>query len=131
MPSMLRHEAVEPKHYQADGYNCGLIAFILCLEKFKKVETIHKLSQEEQNVYVHEIRVKFISIITDVWLILNDGLFDSLKDHVSMEHGEATNKHHVNKWLVCHKLFDYGKFDYKKKKAKKVRMQMTYLKSIR
>ena len=47
-PSILHHEAKERIFTQPDGYNCGIVSLIHCLEKFQKNEKFHKLSFKNQ-----------------------------------------------------------------------------------
>ena len=35
-----------------------------------------------------------------------------------MEHGETTNRQDINKWIVCHNLFNMGVFSYKQPNKK-------------
>ena len=143
-PSMLCHKPVEPKIYQNDGYNCGLIAFVHCLEAYKKSEKVHTLLQQKQDDFMNEMRLKIMSIASDFWLMFNGDEFDKLKDHLFMEHGETKNKNDVSKWILCHNLFDSGVFTYKQpnnknnttanevyKKYKAKTLQAMYAKEIK
>ena len=47
-----------------------------------------------------------------MWLEMNLEHFNSLKEHCFMEDGEIDNIKDIEKWKLCHQLFDYGVFKY-------------------
>ena len=113
-PSMLKHYALKPKFCQADSYNCGIISFVHCLEAYKNKETFHTLEIQKQIEFVHDLRLRLLSIVSDLWLLFNFKEYDCIKDHVFMEHGEIENKKSLEKWKFVHYLFDNGIFTYRK-----------------
>ena len=76
---MLRHKPVEPTIYQNDGYNCGIIAFVNCLEKYTNSKRVHRLSQQKQDKFMMDMGLKILSIASDLWMIFNGDKLTSLK----------------------------------------------------
>ena len=111
-PSILRHYAETPTFMQRDGYNCGIISYVHCIETYKQSKKFHELDGLNQDKYMAELRTKLLSIASDFWLEMNLEHFNSLKEHCYMEHGEIDNIKDIEKWQLCHQLFDYGVFKY-------------------
>ena len=65
-----------------------------------------------------DMRLKFLSIASDLWLIFNGDNFVKFKDRLFMEHGETTNRQDINKQIVCHNFFNMGVFSYKQPNKK-------------
>ena len=61
--SYLDHEPRERDIMQLDGFNCGVISLIQCVELFNDLEMFKDLEGEEHHLYLLGFRLQMLSLI--------------------------------------------------------------------
>ena len=112
--SHLKHVAKERTFKQIDEWNCGILSIIQCIELFNEEETFHLLGREEHKTYLINFRLRILSLIRDLYDLLNGKLYDPYQDHLMMKEGNWKNTNHVQSFLFAHLLFEEGQFKYEK-----------------
>ena len=113
--SYLDHEPREREIIQLDGYNCGVISLIQCIELFNGIEMFKSLEGEEHHLFLLGFRLRMLSLIRDLYDLFNEKHYKTCKDHMYMEEGDPSKPAQLGKFYMIHQLFNKNVYTYKLK----------------
>ena len=99
---------------QNDGYNCGVIGLVHCIELYRKSYRFKDLTQEEQQRGLLRLRLNILSMIRAIYEELNGEYYDIVADHLYFysDAGKYDNFQDLMKFEQIHKIFDAKKYIY-------------------
>ena len=114
--SMLKQEARKPTIQQIDGYNCGVIGLVHCIDMFRQNEKFKDLDDEQHCAALLRLRLNILSMIRAIYEELNEEFYQPVADHIYFEKdcGDVFYDYNITKWMQVHILFDSGKYRYVK-----------------
>ena len=127
--SILKHECKSPTIIQADGYNCGVIGLIHCIEIYRKSETFKHLSADDHHAALLRLRLNLLSMIKAIYEELNDNIYLQFQSHLFF-HKQSGHWHkdsHLLKWDKVHSLFDADQYQYSPDNEKMMNANLMFM----
>ena len=127
--SILKQEARPARIQQHDGYNCGPIGLINCIEMYRQTSEFHKLPPQDQYDALDRFRLNILSMVAAIYDELNGEIYSQFKDHLYFHEqtGSWASKDDLFKWDNVHSLFNVGTYMYSPEDEETVNANVVYL----